>query len=108
MRKGPCTYVSFLDGLLQIIEGPGLDGVCSIYQGHLFLQKATYGLGRKPRLFCFKAFRAAPRSLVAEGRASEWVLVLAVAGFENPDGLLGAHLGLGCPQLVEMNVCMFV
>ena len=24
------------------IEGPGFDGVYSIYQGHLFFQKATY------------------------------------------------------------------
>ena len=24
------------------MEGPGLDGVNSIYQGHLFFQKATY------------------------------------------------------------------
>ena len=31
----------FLVGLK--IKGPGLDGVCSIYQGHLFVQKATYG-----------------------------------------------------------------
>ena len=26
------------------IDGPGLDGFCSIYQGHLFFQKATYGV----------------------------------------------------------------
>ena len=29
------------------IEGPGLDGVYSIYQGHLFFQKATYGKDMK-------------------------------------------------------------
>ena len=29
-------------GFAYKIEGPGLDGVCSIYQGHLFFQKATY------------------------------------------------------------------
>ena len=26
-----------------VIEGTGLDGVHSIYQGHLFFQKDTYG-----------------------------------------------------------------
>ena len=32
-----------LFGLVWLkIHGTGLDGFCSIYQGHLFFQKATY------------------------------------------------------------------
>ena len=40
--RGGCIGVLF-GWFAYKIEGPGLDGVYSIYQGHLFFQKATYG-----------------------------------------------------------------
>ena len=33
------------------IDGTGLDGFCSIYQGYLFFQKATYDWGALPHVF---------------------------------------------------------